>query len=98
MWIFISSRCSILNGIAPASSGWKSNAGGTFTHPDVNGTVHLIDASFQAPDSPLGAQKVNAALAIKNGRVDIQSFTGKQVVEPCRCRGLLHTNLPSNST
>ncbi len=53
------------------------NARGTFRRPDVNGTVHLIDASFQAPDSPLGAEKVNAALAIKNGRVDIQSFTGE---------------------
>jgi translocation and assembly module TamB len=53
------------------------NAEGTFTHPDVNGTVHLIGAAFQAPDTPLGAQNVNAALAIKNGRVDIQSFTGE---------------------
>jgi translocation and assembly module TamB len=52
-------------------------AGGAFRHPDVNGTVHLIDASFQAPDTPLGAQKVNASLAVKNGRVDIQSFTGE---------------------
>lgn len=52
-------------------------AGGTFKHPDVNGTVHLVDASFQAPDTPLGAQNVNAALAIKNGRIDIQNFTGE---------------------
>jgi len=53
------------------------NAGGTFAHPDVNGTVRFIDASFQAPATPLGAQNVNAALAIKNGRVEIQSFTGE---------------------
>ena len=49
-------------------------AAGTLSHPDVNGTVRLINATFQAPDSPLGAENVNATLAIKNGRVDIQSF------------------------
>ena len=52
-------------------------AGGTFKHPDVNGTVHLVGASFQAPDSPLAAQNVNAALTVKNGRIDIQNFTGE---------------------
>ena len=52
-------------------------AGGTFKHPDVDGTVHLVAASFQAPDSPLGAQNVNAVLSVKNGRIDIQNFTGE---------------------
>ncbi|MGO8814815.1 MAG: translocation/assembly module TamB domain-containing protein [Terriglobia bacterium] len=52
-------------------------AGGTFAHPDVNGTVQLVDASLQPPGVPLGAQSVNAALAIKNGRVDIERFTGQ---------------------
>ena len=52
-------------------------AAGTAAHPDVNGTVRLVNASFQAPDSPLGAENVNAALGIRNGRVDIQSFKGE---------------------
>jgi translocation and assembly module TamB len=52
-------------------------AGGTFKHPEVDGTVHLVGASFQVPDSPLGAQNVNAAFTVKNGRIDIQNFTGE---------------------
>ena len=65
--------------------GWNSSgqlqlevkAGGHLPHPEVNGTVHLTNASFLAPNTPLGAQNVNAVLAIKNGRVDIQSFKGE---------------------
>jgi translocation and assembly module TamB len=53
------------------------NVAGTLTHPDANGTVRLINAALQAPNTPLGAQNVNAALAIKNGRVEIQTFTGE---------------------
>ena len=53
------------------------SAEGSLPKPDVHGTVRLTDAAIQSPDIPLGAQNVNAAMSIKNGRVEIQSFTGQ---------------------
>jgi len=52
-------------------------AEGALAHPDVHGTVRLIDAALQPPGAPLGLQKLNAALGFQNGRVDIQRFTGE---------------------
>ena len=53
------------------------NASGTRAHPDVNGTVRLNKAAFESPDSPIGAENVNGVIAVKNGRVEIQSFKGE---------------------
>jgi translocation and assembly module TamB len=52
-------------------------AQGTFAHPDVQGQVRVIDAAFQAPGAPLGAEKVNAEFDMQGGRVDIKSFTAQ---------------------
>jgi translocation and assembly module TamB len=54
-----------------------AQAEGALAHPDVHGNVRLIDAALQPPQAPLGAQKLNVALAFQNGRVDIQNFTGE---------------------
>jgi translocation and assembly module TamB len=55
----------------------EMNASGTRAHPDVNGTIRLVKAAFQSPDSPIGAENVNGVIALKNGRVEIQSFKGE---------------------
>ena len=52
-------------------------AEGALSHPNVHGTVRVVDAVLEPPGVPLGTQKLNAALAIQNNRVDIQSFTLK---------------------
>ncbi len=53
------------------------NAKGTFAHPSVAGTVRLVNVALETPDVPLGVQNVNATLAVKNGRVDVQNFSGE---------------------
>jgi translocation and assembly module TamB len=53
------------------------NAQGTFSHPAVTGTVRLENVAFKPPSAPLGVQNVNATIAVKNGRVDIQSLSGE---------------------
>ena len=53
------------------------NAQGTVEQPNVRGTVQVINAVFQPPDAPLGVQKLNAAFALQNGRIDIQNFVGE---------------------
>lgn len=52
-------------------------AQGTFLEPGIQGSVRLVDATMEPAGAPLGVQKVNATLAVKNGRVDIQDFTGE---------------------
>lgn len=54
-----------------------AQAEGALAHPDVHGTLRVIDAALQPPQAPLGAQKLNVALAFQNGRVDIQNFKGE---------------------
>ena len=54
-----------------------ANAQGTVEQPNVHGTIRIVNAVFQPPDSPLGVQKLNAAFALQNGRIDIQNFTGE---------------------
>ena len=53
------------------------SAQGTHARPDIRGAVHIIDGAFQAPDAPLGAEKVNAEFEVQNGRVNIKSFTAQ---------------------
>ena len=50
------------------------SAEGTRAHPEIRGGVRIIDAAFQAPGAPLGAEKVNAEFGVQKDRVDIKSF------------------------
>lgn len=52
-------------------------ASGALRHPDVQGSVRVMDAALQPPGAPLGVQKLNAALALQNGRLDIQNLTAE---------------------
>ena len=50
------------------------SAQGTRARPDIRGSVHIIEGTFQMPDAPLGAEKVNAEFEVQNGRVNIKNF------------------------
>jgi translocation and assembly module TamB len=52
-------------------------AQGTRAHPEIHGTVRVVDAAFQAPEAPLGADKVNAQLEVQKDRLNIKSFTAE---------------------
>jgi translocation and assembly module TamB len=52
-------------------------AQGTRNHPDIHGQVRVIDAAFQAPGAPLGAEKVNAEFDFQGGRINISNFTAQ---------------------
>ncbi len=52
-------------------------AQGNYARPDIRGVVRVIDGAFQAPDAPLGAEKVNAEFQVQNGRVNIKSFNAE---------------------
>ncbi len=47
------------------------NARGDRAHPNIQGQVRVMDAAFQVPWSPLGAEKVNGEFAVRGSRVDI---------------------------
>ena len=53
------------------------DAQGTQAHPDIHGVVQVVNAAFQAPDAPLGAEKVNAKFEVQKDRVDIRTFTAE---------------------
>jgi translocation and assembly module TamB len=53
------------------------SARGDRAHPNIQGQVRLIDAAFQAPGSPLGAEKVNGEFAVRGSRVDITQFSAQ---------------------
>jgi translocation and assembly module TamB len=50
---------------------------GTKKKTEIRGVVRVVDAAFQAPGAPLGAEKVNAELEVQKDRVNIQSFTAE---------------------
>ena len=52
-------------------------AHGTRIRPDIQGTVHIVDAAFQAAGAPLGAEKVNAQFEIQKDRIEIRSFAAE---------------------
>jgi translocation and assembly module TamB len=53
------------------------NAAGTRAHPDLNGTIRLNHAALESPDSPIGIENVNGAIALRNGRLEIQTVKGE---------------------
>ena len=57
----------------------KLDAGiqGTRAHPEIRGSVRIVDAAFQAANAPLGAEKLNAEFALQKDRVEIKSFTAE---------------------
>ncbi len=57
----------------------KLDAGveGTRAHPEIHGSVRVVDAAFQAANAPLGAEKLNAAFEAQKDRVEIKSFTAE---------------------
>jgi len=69
----------LLNPTLDSSGQVKLDIGaqGTRARPEIHGTLRVIDAAFQAPEAPLGADKVNAQLEVQKDRVDIKSFTAE---------------------
>jgi translocation and assembly module TamB len=69
----------VLNPTLDSSGQIKLDIGaqGTRASPQIHGTVRVVDAAFQAPDAPLGAEKVNAQLEVQKDRVDIKSFAAE---------------------
>jgi translocation and assembly module TamB len=57
----------------------KLDAGvqGIRAHPELYGSVRVVDAAFRAPGTPLGVEKLNAELQAQKGRVEIKSFVAQ---------------------
>jgi translocation and assembly module TamB len=53
------------------------NAGGRRDDPDVEGKIHIVNASFATPDAPLGLTKGNGELTLRRDRLDVSQFTGE---------------------
>ncbi|MBI4460945.1 MAG: translocation/assembly module TamB domain-containing protein [Acidobacteria bacterium] len=52
-------------------------ARGTRSRPDIQGQIRIIDAAFQSPDAPLGAEKLNGELSLRNNRILINQLSGR---------------------
>ncbi len=57
----------MLNPALESSGQVKLDVGaqGTRARPDIHGVVQVVNGAFQAPDAPLGAEKVNAGLKFR---------------------------------
>jgi translocation and assembly module TamB len=69
----------LLNPDLNSSGQVKLDAGaeGTRAHPEIHGSVRLVDAAFQAPGAPLGVEKLNADFEAQKDRMEIKSFTAQ---------------------
>jgi translocation and assembly module TamB len=52
-------------------------ARGDRSHPSVQGQVRIINAAFQAPNAPLGMEKLNGEFAVQNNRVEIKELAAQ---------------------
>ncbi|OFW15821.1 MAG: hypothetical protein A3H27_07980 [Acidobacteria bacterium RIFCSPLOWO2_02_FULL_59_13] len=52
-------------------------AQGNKTHPDIEGEIRIIAATFQSPDAPLGAEKLDGDLVLRNNRLFINRLSGR---------------------
>ena len=52
-------------------------ARGDRSQPVVQGRIQVINAAFQAPGVPLGAEKLNAEFDLTNDRIEIRQFAGE---------------------
>jgi translocation and assembly module TamB len=46
-------------------------------HPAVEGQASITNAAFQAPNAPLGVEKLNGEFAVQNNRVSVTQFTAE---------------------
>ncbi|MBI3895663.1 MAG: translocation/assembly module TamB domain-containing protein [Acidobacteria bacterium] len=51
-------------------------AQGNKTRPNIQGEVRIIDATFQSPGAPLGAEELNGELSLSNNRILINQLSG----------------------
>ncbi|MGH9431760.1 MAG: hypothetical protein ACRD3T_09475, partial [Terriglobia bacterium] len=52
------------------------HAQGSRSHPKLGADVRILNAAFQAPDAPVGIEKLNGEFAVENNRVEIRQFAG----------------------
>ncbi len=52
-------------------------AQGSRAHPEIRGTVRVVDGSFEQPDTPLGLHKVNAEVALEGERITIRALNAE---------------------
>ena len=62
---------------------------GTRERPDIHGLVKVVDAAFQSPGAPLGAEKVNAEFDVQKDHVTIKSFAAESGGGSVNARGFV---------
>ena len=59
------------------TAAWKVSARGTLAKPDLNGTLHLSDATVASDDLNIAAVDVNAQVNLTGTRLELTKLTGE---------------------
>ena len=50
---------------------------GDKAHPDIQGKVRIVNATFRSPRAPLGAERLSGDLVLRNNRIIVNQLSGR---------------------